>query len=143
MIQSSKAVVIIYQKQFKTLLKESISGEWKILEWLPAEDIDENTEQHQEVLHHYKNSAICQFIIMVSSREMKTTVMHMLNVWEIESAQILDVYKAYLARFPLKRYQRIMERKNVCNLCESSQDIYFNYKVLKNLYEEYYEQIRD
>lgn len=106
---------------------------------------------------------------MSSIRRRKDTVMRLLEALGVDRHNILDVYKAYRARFSIKYYERVMnalenkeldglvlgishgmtgiiEEKlpgNVCNLCQSSQDIYFNYRVLRGVYENYYSKIKN
>lgn len=167
-----KVAIVIYQQQFETLLRETISEEWEVQEWLPIDDINEKFEEYIECLYtHYKYSLEVEFItcIMINSRNLKTIVLQMLNALHVNSNQILDIYKAYMAGFSTKHYERIWERKqgialdglvlgishgmtgiieekmpgNVCNFCKSSQDIYFNYRVLNQLYDNHYEWIKD
>ena len=106
---------------------------------------------------------------MTIDRQVKDIVYQMFTAMKVSAEMILDVQKAYMAGYSVKRYQRMMERKadkpldgivlgishgrdgiaeeylpgNVCNLSSNSQDIYFNYKVLESLYEEYYVKIKD
>lgn len=163
-------VIIIYQWQFESLLRRTVDGEVNILEWIKAEWMNEQLEQTVEKLYPYyrgMNKGNVITCVMVSSRKLKEIIMRMLQAFEVDESQILDVYKAYLAGFPRLRYQRIMERKKnvffdglilgishgmtgiieekmpgvVCNLCESSQDIYFNYRVLRGIEEEYHTQV--
>lgn len=105
----------------------------------------------------------------IDDRIVKGIFLSLLASWNIDENRILDIYKAYMAGYSKNRYQRIISRKadskldglilgishgmtgimeeklpgNACNLCYSSQDIYFNYQTLKKCYEEYYYEIKD
>ena len=103
---------------------------------------------------------------MISSLNTKTTIRQILSVLNIKSSQILDIYQLYMHKLPTLHYERIIGNctqpldgiifgishgqtgiveeslpGNVLNFCSSSQDIYFNTKILSALAEEYYDFI--
>lgn len=161
-------VVIIYQKQYEDLLRDSISENVDVVLWLRAELVNEDVAEFEKQIGQvYEEDEQCYFCLMISWRSYKKAVCSVLEKLKIDVTCVLDIYKTYMANFPIKRYRRIMDQRseetldglvfgishgmtgiveermpgNVCNLCESSQDIYFNYRVLESLCEEYPERI--
>ncbi len=147
-------------------MKKAVSSELQSILWISAEEVCDNVIDLTKEIGLDNSSIIC---VMVSKSELKEKVLKAISALNMDSFKVLDVYKAYMSRLPLMRYQRIMNRRRgekldglilgithamvgiieekmpgkVCNLCESSQDIYFNYKVLENIYNEYYESINE
>lgn len=165
-----KKVVVIYQKQYEDLLKSTVSEKVNVVLWLPAELVQEDVVQFEQQLRQvYDADSGLMVSLMISWHPYKDQVWKIIRKLDISSIQVMDAYKAYMANFPIKRYQRIMNRRsgevldglilgishgmtgiveemmpgNVCNLCESSQDIYFNYRVLEGICEEYPESIKE
>ena len=161
-------VVVIYQKQYEDLLRDSISENVDVVLWLRAELVNEDVAEFEKQIGQvYEDDEQCDFCLMISWRPYKRKVWSVLE--KLNMVNVFDVYKAYMANFPIKRYQRIMDQRgeeeldglilgishgmtgiveemmpgNVCNLCESSQDVYFNYRVLESICEEYPERIKE
>lgn len=109
------------------------------------------------------NLTIC---LMTSKFQMQAVIRQFLSILGIDSSQILDIYQLYLHKLPIKQYQQIIRSctapldgmifgishgqagileellpGNVLNFCSSSQDIYFNTKILSALTEESYNAI--
>lgn len=162
-------IIVIYQKPYEDLLREVVSENVDVVLWLPAELVNKDISQFEEQINQICEKEVQPFFcLMISWRPYKSKVYGRLKAFGIDDTRIIDIYKAYMAHFPIKRYQRIMDQKsneeldglvlgishgwagiveekmpgNVCNLCTSSQDIYFNYLVLENICKEYYDNIR-
>lgn len=163
-------VILYYDSGFYTFLKESLSENVEVLAWIEIDNINDTLEKCVERVYPiYNRGERIISCVMTIDRQVKDIVYQMFTAMNVSAEMILDVHKAYMAGYSVKRYQRMMERKadkpldgivlgishgrdgiaeeylpgNVCNLSSNSQDIYFNYKVLESLYEEYYVKIKD
>lgn len=163
-------VVVFCEEQFGELLEKNISQSVKVLDWIFIDHICECLEECVDRAKQYYVYGNHPFTcIMSGNRKRKETVMRLMEALGVDKNNVLDVYKTYRARFSNMYYQRIMndlpDREldglvlgishgltgivaeklpgNVCNLCQSSQDIYFNYRVLRGAYENYYSKIKN
>lgn len=164
-------IIIISQSQYRNILDKSLGKDVVVVEWLVFDDVKVLSEIVSKIdvrLDSMQRDKIL-VCIMVCPGDMKNALLFELNKRIFIQEQLFDVYQSYMARFPRKRYQRIMNRRlhkkldglvlgishgmtaidedllpgEVCNLCESSQDIYFNCKVMEHMIDEYYEQIKE
>lgn len=157
-----KKVIIIYQEQYRRLLEASLASDVDVVAWLSVDNAAGMNAG--EVI---AAQVIDYFCLMISKWALKTEIKEMLAELGVADSSILDVYKAYMAGFPKERYKRILDHcgsdpldglvlgishgvagilenkmpGKVCNFCESSQDIFYNLKVLERVCEEYPEKI--
>lgn len=150
-------LIIFYQSFYENLLKESIRDDIKILAWIPCDTIQTVTYYIQThfTLFQTNNLTIC---LMTSKFQIQSVIRQYLSILNIDSLQILDVYQLYLHKLPSRQYQQIIRSNtapldgmvfgishgqagileellpgNALNFCSSSQDIYFNTKILSSL----------
>lgn len=158
-------LIIFYQSFYENLLKESIRDDIEILAWIPCDTIPAVADYIQThfSLFQTTNLTIC---LMTSKFQIQAVIRQFLSILGIDSSQILDIYQLYLHKLPIKQYQQIIRSctapldgmifgishgqagileellpGNVLNFCSSSQDIYFNTKILSALTEESYNAI--
>lgn len=158
-------LIIFYQSFYENLLKESICDDIEILAWIPCDTIPAVTDYIQThfSLFQTTNLTIC---LMTSKFQIQAVIRQFLSILGIDSSQILDIYQLYLHKLPIKQYQQIIRSctapldgmifgishgqagiledllpGNALNFCSSSQDIYFNTKILSALAEESYNAI--
>lgn len=158
-------LIIFYQSFYENLLKQSIRDDIEILAWIPCDTIPAVTDYIQThfSLFQTTNLTIC---LMTSKFQIQAVIRQFLSILGIDSSQILDIYQLYLHKLPIKQYQQIIRSctapldgmifvishgqagiledllpGNALNFCSSSQDIYFNTKILSALAEESYNAI--
>ncbi len=162
-------VILIYHHQFENWLKESIAQNIEILQGITISGAFLCDEEKQDLQKASTNADGVKFCVAIVNWDVKQEILAFLKARGILGENIFDVYKAYKANFSRKRYQRILDARkgesldglilgishgltgideslmpgNVCNLCESSQDIYFNYRLFECVKDEYYDMIKD
>lgn len=156
-------IIIFYHTFYEELLKNSIRHNIRHVTWVPTDSSCDATDYIKNNLPPFtaSNPTIC---FMLPSFHTQTTILQLLSTLNIHACQILDLYQLYMSKVSLLHYERIignccepldgmvfgishgqtgiMEELlpgNVLNFCSSSQDIYFNTKVLSSLVEEYYD----
>ncbi len=165
-ITMKEKIILFYEYHYFNFIKDSMAPDVEIVnKYL----VDSDADLEQMVSEGLRESDEHTYIgIAVDNRFRKETLLQLMLSRKVPANNILDIYKAYLAGYSKNRYQRIMNRTpgkkldglvlgishgmtgiaeeklpgNVCNLCYSSQDIYFNYLTLKKCYEEYYYELQ-
>lgn len=162
----NREIIIFYERQYLEFIKNGVGSDVIIKKWIPLGSVEDVDVFFKESVQMDESTYIG---FMVSNRAIKTRLYELMSAWKVCAKQVLDIYKMYMAGYSTRRYQRIMNQKldenldgivlgishgmvgiveekmpgNVCNLCYSSQDIYFNYKTLKKCVDEYYWEIKD
>lgn len=158
-----KNIIIFYENFYKDILKASLNDNIQVLAWIPSDNISYGIDFIKEhiPLFSRKNFTVC---LMLTRLHSQNTLRQFLSILDINNDQILDIYQLYQQHLPIRFYQQIMESSispldglifgishgcvgiledalpgNVRNFCYSSQDIYFNTKILSLLIEEYYD----
>lgn len=156
-------IIIFYHTFYEELLKNSIRHNIRHVTWVPTDSSCDATDYIKNNFPPFtaSNPTIC---FMLPNFHTQTTILQLLSTLNIHACQILDLYQLYMSKVSLLHYERIignccepldgmvfgishgqtgiMEELlpgNVLNFCSSSQDIYFNTKVLSSLVEEYYD----
>ena len=95
-------VVIIYQKQYEDLLRDSISENVDVVLWLRAELVNEDVAEFEKQIGQvYEEDEQCDFCLMISWRSYKKAVCSVLEKLKIDVTCVLDIYKTYMANFPI------------------------------------------
>lgn len=157
-------IIIFYHTFYENLLKSSIRHDIRHVTWVPA---DTSSDAVDYINHKFSELSPDIYIcFMIPSLQTQTAILRSLSSLTINVCHILDLYQLHIYNVPLLLYERIigncyepldgmvfgishgqtgiMEELlpgNVLNFCSSSQDIYFNTKILSALSEEYYDFI--
>ena len=154
-----KKSLFFYNTIYQEILKSSVNHNMSNITWVPTNTVS-------DAIDYIKKNIYVRIYLMISSLNTKTTIRQILSVLNIKSSQILDIYQLYMHKLPTLHYERIIGNctqpldgiifgishgqtgiveeslpGNVLNFCSSSQDIYFNTKILSALAEEYYDFI--
>lgn len=164
-LTNMRNIIIFYENFYKNILESSLSNDVCVLGWVSSDNISYATNFIKEHLSLFSRGdfTVC---LMLSHFSQQNIIRQFLSILGINKKQILNIYQLYLQHLPIKRYQQIMANTfhpldglvfgishgltgiledllpgNVRNFCSSSQDIYFNTKILSLLIEEYYETV--
>ena len=156
-----KRMIIFYERQYLEFIKNSMAFEVEVTKEFCISCVQDVEEIFADKSIKVSKEVYIGFAI--DERIIKEKLLKLLAAWNTNENRVLDIYKTYMAGYSKNRYQRIMNRKlglkldglilgishgmtgiieekmpgNACNLCYSSQDIYFNYSTLKKCFEEY------
>ena len=162
-----KRIILFYEYFYYNFVRNSIALDVEILKEYSIRSIEDIETLDLNSIAERDGEVYIGFAVY--TREMKAKLLEIILSCGINKNYVLDIYKAYMAGYSKNRFQRVMNCKlnqkldglilgishgmvgivedkmpgNVCNLCYSSQDIYFNYLTLKKCYEQYYYEIKD
>ncbi len=162
-----KRIILFYEYFYYNFVRNSIALDVEILKEYSIRSIEDIETLDLNCIVERDGEVYIGFAVY--TREMKAKLLEIILSCGINKNYVLDIYKAYMAGYSKNRFQRVMNCKlnqkldglilgishgmvgivedkmpgNVCNLCYSSQDIYFNYLTLKKCYEQYYYEIKD
>lgn len=162
-----KRIILFYEYFYYNFVRNSIALDVEILKEYSIRSIEDIETLDLNSIAEQDGEVYIGFAVY--TREMKAKLLEIILSCGVNKKYILDIYKTYMAGYSKNRFQRVMNRKlnqkldglvlgishgmvgivedkmpgNVCNLCYSSQDIYFNYLTLKKCYEQYYYEIKD
>lgn len=166
-IEMNKKLILFNEYHYSKFIQDSIASDVEIIRQYVIRDADEIEQLPTDVISDRDENTYLAYA--VNNREIKIELVRFLLSCGADESHILDIHKAYMAGYSKNRFQRIMNRRqnqkldglilgishgmvgivedampgNVCNLCHSSQDIYFNYQTLKKCYEQYFYEIKD
>ena len=160
-----KKSLFFYNTIYQEILKSSVNHNMSNITWVPTNTVSDAIDYIKKNIYFFTSDNV-RIYLMISSLNTKTTIRQILSVLNIKSSQILDIYQLYMHKLPTLHYERIIGNctqpldgiifgishgqtgiveeslpGNVLNFCSSSQDIYFNTKILSALAEEYYDFI--
>ena len=160
-----KKSLFFYNTIYQEILKSSVNHNMSNITWVPTNTVSDAIDYIKKNIYFFTSDNV-RIYLMISSLNTKTTIRQILSVINIKSSQILDIYQLYMHKLPTLHYERIIGNctqpldgiifgishgqtgiveeslpGNVLNFCSSSQDIYFNTKILSALAEEYYDFI--
>lgn len=160
-----KKIIVFYNTIYQEILKSSVNHNMSNITWVPTNTVSDAIDYIKKNIYFFTSDNV-RIYLMISSSNTKTTIRQILSVLNIKSSQILDIYQLYMHKLPTLHYERIIGNctqpldgiifgishgqtgiveeslpGNVLNFCSSSQDIYFNTKILSALAEEYYDFI--
>lgn len=160
-----KKSLFFYNTIYQEILKSSVNHNMSNITWVPTNTVSVAIDYIKKNIYFFTSDNV-RIYLMISSLNTKTTIRQILSVLNIKSSQILDIYQLYMHKLPTLHYERIIGNctqpldgiifgishgqtgiveeslpGNVLNFCSSSQDIYFNTKILSALAEEYYDFI--
>lgn len=162
-----KRIILFYEYFYYSFVRDSIALDVEILKEYSIRSIEDIETLDLNCIVERDGEVYIGFAVY--NRKMKVKLLQTILSCGINKNYLLDIYKAYMAGYSKNRFQRVMNRKlnqkldglvlgishgmvgivegkmpgKVCNLCYSSQDIYFNYLTLKKCYEQYYYEIKD
>ncbi len=162
-----KRIILFYEYFYYNFVRDSIALDVEILKEYSIRSIEDIETLDLNCIVERDGEVYIGFAVY--NRKMKVKLLQTILSCGINKNYLLDIYKAYMAGYSKNRFQRVMNRKlnqkldglvlgishgmvgivegkmpgKVCNLCYSSQDIYFNYLTLKKCYEQYYYEIKD
>ena len=160
-----KKSLFFYNTIYQEILKSSVNHNMSNITWVPTNTVSDAIDYIKKNIYFFTSDNV-RIYLMISSLNTKTTIRQILSVLNIKSSQILDIYQLYMHKLTTLHYERIIGNctqpldgiifgishgqtgiveeslpGNVLNFCSSSQDIYFNTKILSALAEEYYDFI--
>lgn len=162
-----KRIILFYEYFYYNFVRDSIALDVEILKEYSIRSMEDIETLDLNCIVERDGEVYIGFAVY--NRKMKVKLLQTILSCGINKNYLLDIYKAYMAGYSKNRFQRVMNRKlnqkldglvlgishgmvgivegkmpgKVCNLCYSSQDIYFNYLTLKKCYEQYYYEIKD
>ncbi len=166
-IEMNKKLILFNEYHYSKFIQDSIASDVEIIRQYVIRDADAIEQLPTDVISERDENTYLAYA--ANNREIKIKLVRFLLSCGADESHILDIHKAYMAGYSKNRFQRIMNRRqnqkldglilgishgmvgivedampgNVCNLCHSSQDIYFNYQTLKKCYEQYFYEIKD
>ena len=164
----SGGFIILYDSQYKKMLEDAINPEKNILKWYCTDHIETELVQiGLEIMRDGYVKRMTKIVFIVGTHRRRSYVHKMFLTMGFLEEQLINVYQLYwgVSRMYYKRCMMHMDAEldgiilgishgkcgitaarlpgKVCNLCCSSQDIYFNFKTIRNLFIEYPEQLKN